>query len=398
MTMIERIQQHSNELHETIRGFRRHLHMNPELSYEEFETSKFIQQQLSAWGIPFETGFANTGIVALIKGDLPGERVVALRGDMDALPILEANDVPYKSTKPGVMHACGHDVHTSCLLGAARILQLEKAHFGGTVKLVFQPAEERLPGGASLMIKDGVLENPKPEYMIGQHVMPLIPAGKIGIREGKYMASADEIDLWVRGKGGHGAMPNLNVDPIVIASHLIVAAQQLVSRFANPSIPSVLSFGKIEGKGVYNVIPDEVYIQGTFRTMDEAWRAEAHAKLTKLLEGMAESMGGSCEVKINRGYPFLVNDEALTRRIRKNAVNYLGEENVIDLDIWMAAEDFAYYSQAMPSCFYRLGTRNEERGITSSVHTPTFDVEESALPIGMGLMAYNAISELSLSE
>ncbi len=394
MTMIERIRQHSNELLETIRGFRRHLHMHPELSYEEFETSKFIQNQLQTWGIPFETGFANTGIVALIKGDLPGDRVVALRGDMDALPILEANDVPYKSTKPGVMHACGHDVHTSCLLGAARILQLEKGSFGGTIKLVFQPAEERLPGGASLMIKDGVLENPKPQFMIGQHVMPLIPAGKIGVRSGKYMASADEIDVVVKGKGGHGAMPNLNVDPVLISAHLIVAAQQLVSRFANPSIPSVLSFGKVEANGVYNVIPNEVRMQGTFRTMDEAWRAEAHAKLTRLFETMAESMGGSCEITINRGYPFLVNDEALTARVRQNAVDYLGEENVVDLDIWMAAEDFAYFSQAMPSCFYRLGTRNEERGITSSVHTPTFDVDESSLPVGMGLMAYHAISEL----
>jgi amidohydrolase len=394
-TMIERIKNHAHQLFETIRGFRHHLHQNPELSYHEYETSKFIQHQLTQWGIPFETGYADTGIVAMIHGEMPGDKVIGLRGDMDALPITEANDVPYKSKNYGVMHACGHDVHTSCLLGAARILQLEKAHFGGTVKLVFQPAEERLPGGASLMIRDGVLENPKPDFMIGQHVMPLVPVGKIGIRPGKYMASADEITLVVRGKGGHAAMPDLNVDPVLIAAHLIVAAQQLVSRMAKPSIPSVLSFGDIQGHGAFNVIPNEVTILGTFRTMDENWRSEAHEKLTKLLTGMAESMGGSCEVQINKGYPFLVNDEVLTKRIRERAVAYLGEEHVVDLDIWMAAEDFAYYSQAMPSCFYRLGTGNESKGITSSVHTPTFDIDEDALPIGMGLMAYNAIMELS---
>lgn len=394
INLLSRIQELSASYFEEIQGFRHHLHANPELSFEEFETSKFVQEKLTAWGIPFQAGVAGTGVVGLIKGDLPGENVFALRGDMDALPIFETNDVPYKSTKPGIMHACGHDVHTSCLLGAAKILNTLKPHFGGTIKLIFQPAEERLPGGANLMIQEGVLENPRPNSILGQHVMPLIPAGKVGFRPGMYMASADEITLTIRGKGGHAAMPHLNIDTVLVTSHIIVALQQVVSRAAEPSIPSVLSFGKVTANGAYNIIPNEVEVLGTFRTMNEEWREKAHAKIHQVAEGVAASMGASCEVFINKGYPFLCNDEPLTNRSRQYAVEYLGEENVIDLGIWMAAEDFAWYSHQLPACFYRLGTGNVERGITSSVHTPTFDIDESALPIGMGLMAYTALKEL----
>ena len=389
----EQIQQLSANIFNDVVATRRHLHSHPELSFHEVETSAFVAARLTELGLTYER-MADNGLVALIKGDKPSDRVVALRADMDALPITEINDVPYKSQNVGVMHACGHDAHTSSLLGTAKILTELKSEFGGTVKLIFQPAEEKLPGGASLMIKEGVLENPKPQAVLGQHVMPLIDAGKVGFRAGKYMASTDEIYVTVHGKGGHGAQPQQNIDPVIITAHILTALQQVVSRFADPKSPSVLSFGKVIANGATNVIPNEVYLEGTFRTMDEKWRGEAHIKMKKMAEGIAESMGGSCDFNIMRGYPFLINEEKLTAATRGHAEDYLGKENVLDLDIWMAAEDFAYYSQVADSCFYRLGTRNESRGITSSVHTPTFDVEEDAFKISTGLMAYLAVKQL----
>ncbi|MGN6180180.1 MAG: M20 metallopeptidase family protein [Mucilaginibacter sp.] len=389
----EQIQELASNIFDGVVANRRHLHAHPELSFHEIETSAFVARKLEEMGLEYHK-MADTGLVALIKGDKPSDQVVALRADMDALPILEANDVPYKSQNTGVMHACGHDVHTSSLLGTASILTKLKSQFGGTVKLIFQPAEEKLPGGASLMIKEGVLENPKPAAVIGQHVMPLIDAGKVGFRAGKYMASTDEIYVTVRGKGGHGAQPQQNIDPVIITAHILTGLQQIVSRFADPKSPSVLSFGKVIANGATNVIPNEVYLEGTFRTMDEKWRADAHLKMKKMAEGIAESMGGSCEFNIMNGYPYLINEEKLTNRTRGHAEDYLGKENVVDLDIWMAAEDFAYYSQVADSCFYRLGIRNESRGITSSVHTPTFDIDETALNVSTGLMAYLAVKQL----
>jgi amidohydrolase len=389
----DKIKELSKNIFADVVATRRHLHSHPELSFHEIETSAYVANQLEVMGLVYHK-MADTGLVALIKGDLPSDQVIALRADMDALPILEANDVPYKSQNIGVMHACGHDAHTSSLLGTAKILTELKSEFGGTIKLIFQPAEEKLPGGASLMIKEGVLENPKPSAVIGQHVMPLIDAGKVGFRAGKYMASTDELYVTVKGKGGHGAQPQQNIDPVIIAAHILTALQTIVSRFADPKSPSVLSFGKVIANGATNVIPNEVYLEGTFRTMDEKWRGEAHKRMKKMAEGIAESMGGSCDFTIMRGYPFLINEEKLTASTRGFAEDYLGKENVLDLDIWMAAEDFAYYSQVADSCFYRLGTRNESRGITSSVHTPTFDVEESALEVSTGLMAYLALKQL----
>ncbi|POY39008.1 amidohydrolase [Solitalea longa] len=389
----DKIKALATDIHQESIANRRHIHANPELSFKEFKTSAFIASKLTEWGIPFEHK-AETGIVGLIKGEKPSDKVLALRADMDALPILEANEVVYKSTNEGVMHACGHDVHSASLLGTAKILSSLKSEFAGTVKLIFQPGEELLPGGASIMIKEGVLENPKPAGIIGQHVMPLIDAGKVGFRSGQYMASTDELYITVKGKGGHGAQPHMNIDPVLISAHIIVALQQVVSRIADPRLPSVLSIGKIIANGATNVIPNEVKMEGTFRTLDEEWRKEAHVRMKKIAEGIAESMGGSCEFTIAHGYPFLVNEEKITAAARASAEEYLGKENVLDLDIWMAAEDFAYYSQVTDACFYRLGTRNEERGITSSVHTPTFDIDESALAISTGLMAYIALKEL----
>jgi amidohydrolase len=372
---------------------RRHLHAHPELSFQEHKTVAFVAAKLDELGIAYKP-MANTGLVALIKGDKASDQVVALRADMDALPIQEANEVAYKSTHAGVMHACGHDAHTASLLGTAAILQQLKAEFGGTIKLIFQPAEELLPGGANQMIKEGVLENPKPHAVLGQHVMPFIETGKVGFRSGKYMASTDELYVTVNGKGGHAAQPQQNIDPVMITAQILVSLQQIVSRTANPNTPSVLSFGKVQANGATNVIPNEVKLEGTFRTMDEAWRAEAHTRMKKMAEGIAESMGGSCEFEIKKGYPFLVNEEKLTAAAKQYAQEYLGKENVLDLDIWMAAEDFAYYSQVTDACFYRLGTRNEAKGITSSVHTPTFDIDENALAISTGLMAYIALKRL----
>jgi len=394
MELKERIQELASSIAADVIHYRRHIHANPELSFEEYNTCNYVSDLLTQFGIRHDKGIAGTGIVGYIEGKNPASKVIALRADMDALPIEEKNDVPYKSINVGVMHACGHDVHTASLLGTAKILSQLKDSFEGTVKLIFQPGEEKIPGGASLMIKEGALENPAPKYILGQHVMAMIPAGKVGFREGMYMASADEIYITVKGKGGHAAMPDKNIDPILIASHIIVALQQVISRNGDPRVPSVLSFGKIMGMGATNVIPEEVKIEGTFRTLNEEWRADAKLRIKKMAEGIAEAMGGSCEVTILNGYPFLKNAPELTKRMKNAAIDFLGEENVLDLDLWMAAEDFAYYTQKIDACFYRLGIRNEERGIVSGVHTPTFDIDEKALQTGSGLMAWLAIEEL----
>ncbi|MDZ7607011.1 MAG: M20 family metallopeptidase [Cyclobacteriaceae bacterium] len=377
---------------------RRHLHSHPELSFKEFETAKYVAAILREFGMEPQEGIAGTGVSVLIQGRNPEKKSIALRADMDALPIHETNNIPYKSLNAGVMHACGHDVHTSSLLGTAAILNEIKNDFEGTVKLIFQPGEEVAPGGASMMIREGILKNPAPKSIFAQHVTPLLPVGKIGFREGLYMASADELYITVHGKGGHAAMPDKNIDPVLIASHIIVALQQIVSRRATPTIPSVLSFGKFIANGATNIIPDEVKIEGTFRTLNENWRREAKEKMKKLAEGLAESMGGSCDFKIVHGYPFLYNDIALTKRSKNHAIEYMGAENVVDLDIWMAAEDFAFYSQQIDSCFYRLGVRNEQKGIISNVHTSTFNIDEDALETGAGLMAWIAVRELQSTD
>lgn len=397
MDLLNRIKSLSERFSNDVIKQRRHLHANPELSYQEFNTAKYVAEELRSFGLTPVEGIATTGVVAEIKGKNPEKKTFALRADMDALPIYEANNVPYKSKNEGVMHACGHDVHTSSLLGTARILNEVKDQFEGTVRLIFQPGEEKNPGGASYMIRDGALKNPEPVGIVGQHVFPLLPVGKIGFREGMYMASCDELYLKVIGKGGHGAAPDLAVDPIVIASHIIIALQQIISRNASPKQPTVLTFGKIMGEGATNIIPNEVNIAGTFRAMNEEWRASALTKIKKMAESIAEGMGGKCEVEISKGYPYLENNPELTRRIRRAAEVYVGSENVVDLDITLGAEDFSYYSQVIPASFYRLGTRNEAKGITSYVHTPTFDIDEDALKIGPGLMAWMAIQELSLS-
>ncbi|TXB65923.1 amidohydrolase [Vicingus serpentipes] len=396
MDFIQIIKEKASAYKAEVIAIRQHLHQNPELSFQEFKTAEFIESKLNEYGITNQKRLVKTGIIALIEGKNPTKKIIALRSDHDALPILETNEVDYKSVNNGVMHACGHDVHTSSLLGVAKILNELKNEFEGTVKLVFQPGEEIIPGGASLIIKEGGLENPSPSKMFGQHVYPQLEAGKVGFRPGMYMASADEIYVTVKGKGGHAALPQLNVDPILIASHIIVALQQIVSRSAHPTVPTVLSFGKIIGEGATNVIPDEVKIEGTFRTMNEEWRAKAHQKMKKMAEDIAEGMGGECVFDIHVGYPFLVNDEELTARAKQGAIEYLGTENVVDLDLRMTAEDFAFYSQILPTCFYRLGVKNDQKQINSGLHTSTFNVDEDALETGMGLMAWLTVKELQV--
>lgn len=393
--LIDKIKLLAEKYFEEIVATRQHLHQYPELSFQEVETGLFISRKLTEFGIEHEHGWGGNGVVALIKGNATGKKTIALRADIDALPILEKNQVSYKSKNEGIMHACGHDVHTASLLGTAKILHELRHEIKGTVKLIFQPGEEKLPGGASILIKEGVLENPKPFAIFGQHVHPPLESGKVGFCSGMYMASADELYLTIKGKGGHGALPHDCIDPILITSHIISGMQQIVSRQTNPIIPAVLTFGKINSTGgATNIIPNEVKLQGTFRTMNETWRAEAHLRMTKLAEGIAESMGGTCDFLIEKGYPFLENNPQLTNSARALAEEFLGNENVVDLPIRMTSEDFAYYSQQIPACFYRLGTGNPDKGITSPVHTDTFNVDENSLKTGMGLMTWLAMKEL----
>jgi amidohydrolase len=386
----------SSDYYEEIVNIRREIHKKPELAFEEHQTADLIYKKLRSWGIDVQKGVAKTGLVALVKGNNPDKKVVALRADMDALPISETNDVEYKSVNSGIMHACGHDAHIASLLGTAKILQDLRNEYEGSIKLIFQPSEEKYPGGASVMIKEGVLENPKPATIFGQHVFPELEAGKIGVRSGKFMASTDEIYLTVKGKGGHGGIPHKNIDTVLIASHIIVGLQQIVSRVAPPNIPTVLSFGRIIGEGKTNIIPDEVKIEGTIRTFNEEWRAEAHKKIEYMANAIAESFGGSCEVFIDKGYPFVFNDELLTIRLKNYAREYLGEQNVVDIEMRMTAEDFALYGRHVPACFYRLGIANEAKGITSNLHSSTFNIDEKSLETGMGLMAWVAVNELSV--
>lgn len=373
-----------------ITKIRHHLHKYPELSFEEYNTSKYISSILLKNNIKHKTGIVKTGIVGTIKGKNPNKRTIALRADIDALPIIETTELQYKSMNEGVMHACGHDFHTASLIGTILILDKLKKHFEGTIKFIFQPGEEMLPGGAKLMIKEGVLEYPKVEKIIGQHVYPDLETGKIGIKKGVYMASADEIYFTIKGKGGHAALPHKIIDPILICSHIIIALQQIISRNSSPYTPSVLSFGNIEGKGATNVIPNSVKVQGTFRTFDEVWREEAHKKMTKMAQLIAESMGGICEFEIKKGYPVLNNNNDLSNKIKQNAEHYLGKDNVVELGLRMTAEDFAYYSKEIPACFYRIGTSNKAKNIEGNLHNGNLKLDDDALEISMGLMAYIA--------
>jgi amidohydrolase len=393
--MINLIREKAEAYYPEVQAIRHHIHSHPELSFQEFQTMAFISARLKDWGIPHETEVAGTGIIALIKGKNSDKKCIALRADMDALPIKEANDVPYRSKNDGVMHACGHDVHSSCLLGAARILNDTKDDWEGTVKLIFQPGEEKHPGGASLMIKAGAMENPKPDAIFALHVYPHLPCGTVGFRGGQYMASADEIYITIEGRGGHAALPHQTIDPIAVAAQVIVGLQQIISRKSNPLIPSVLTFGKIAGGFATNVIPDKVEILGTLRTFDEKWRYEAHQWIKDITEQTCAAYGAKATVEIPVGYPSLYNDPTLTANGEAWAKEYLGEANVHALDMRMAAEDFSFYTLNTPGCFFRIGTSEGGHRFTAPVHNAHFDIDDHALKTGVGMMAWMAMNALS---
>lgn len=392
MSLKDEIKKIASEIREDILIKRRHLHQNPELSFKEFKTSAFIKNSLDEIGIPW-IPVADTGILATLHGNHQTGKVVALRADMDALPIQEDTNLAFKSINQGVMHACGHDLHVASLLGVAHILKRLEKKINGTVKLIFQPAEEILPGGAIKILQEEMLRNPNVDVILGQHTMPSIESGKVGIRKGVFMASMDEIRIKVIGKGGHGAEPHNNHDPVVAASTIIVTLQQIISRYNNPKIPSVLSFGKIEANGSTNIIPDTVSIEGTFRTMDERWREEAHTRITEIAKSVAGGLGCECDIDIKRGYPCLHNCEALTDKVHSYMKEYIGDANIIETDIWMASEDFAYYAQNFSSCFYLLGTGYPGR-TNPTLHTPTMEINEECIEMAMGLMSYLAMKNI----
>lgn len=384
----------SREYYEEIVNIRRHFHTHPELAFEEYKTAKYICNKLTEWQIPFRDKIAKTGIVAEIKGKEKG-RLIALRADMDALPLVEKNNVPYKSTNEGKMHACGHDAHMASLLGAAKILNQIKDRLPGSVRLIFQPSEESYPGGAIKMIEAGVLKDPVPVAILGQHVFPELEVGKIGMRSGKYMASTDEIHITVKGKGGHAALPQHCIDPILAGANIITSLQQIVSRNARPDLPTVVSFGRFSGEGRTNIIPDEVKLEGIVRTFDEDWRKQIHQRIRDISWSVAKASHAEAEVFVDPGYPYLYNDPDLTETSRKFAKDYLGEDNVEELDVRMTAEDFAYFAREIPACFYRLGIANKAKNITSNLHSATFDIDESSLETGMGTMAWLTFKHLT---
>jgi amidohydrolase len=388
--VIKQFKERAEVIYPEIVAMRRKLHAHPELAFEEVKTAAMVCAELDRLQIPYQHSVAKTGVVGIIEGESSGP-VTALRADMDALPIQEENTTDYCSQIPGKMHACGHDFHTASLLGTARILSENKHLIKGKIKLIFQPSEEKLPGGASVMIQEGVLRNPEVQSILGQHVMPYLDAGQIGIRSGRYMASTDEIYLHIHGKGGHGAQPHTTIDPVMVMAQILVSLQQVVSRAADPRMPSVLSFGKVQAAGATNIIPEKVYLEGTFRTYDEAWRSKAHALIQDITHNIASAFGAKAELEIRRGYPVLYNDPDLSSKMREAIVAFAGADRVVDLDLWTAAEDFAWYTQEIPGCFYRIGTRNESRGIIHGLHTPQFDVEEEALKTSTGLMAWLAL-------
>lgn len=393
--MITQIKKLAEDFHPQVVAFRRHLHQFPELSFQEFRTTEFIHSKLNDIGIEVSREFSETGMIAYIKGKNPEKKCIAVRADIDALPIEEENEIAYRSKNPGIMHACGHDVHSANLYGTALILNELTDQFEGTVKLIFQPGEELLPGGAALLIEQGVLDSPKVDSIYALHVYPELEAGMVGFRPGLYMASADELHITISGKGGHAALVEQLVDPVEATNHLLIEVRKAIQEHQLENVPYVIGFGDIKAKGATNVIPNKVHILGTFRTMDEDWRSQMHELMQSTAREIEEKFRVHIDFNIIIGYPFLHNDERLTQDSKKWAIQYLGEENVTDLPLRMTSEDFASYTHHTPGCFYRLGTSNNNEH-SSSVHTPTFNVNENALKVGMGLMSWLTINELKL--
>lgn len=397
--MIERIKEIAHRINPEVIEWRRWLHRHPDLSQQEFGTMEYVAERLREMGLDPRTGIGKTGCMAMLKGERrteSGERpyCVALRADYDALPLQEATGLPFASENPGVMHACGHDMHTSSLLGAAKILCEMREVLRGDIMFIFEPSEEMYPGGARMMMEDGLFKDVTPNEIYAFHCLPEMDCGRVGMRKGKYMASTDELYWTIKGRGGHGATPHLSVDPILVASHIVIALQQVVSRNASPMMPTVLTIGKIqETGGRTNIIPDEVKMEGIIRTFDEKWRLEAHEKIRRISCGIAESMGAECDLFIDYGYPYVVNDDECTQQVHDNACEYLGEDKVEWLDLRMTAEDFAFFAQKIPACYYRIGI-HEPNTPFSNLHRPNLIVDERSIELANGLIAYNAIMAL----
>ena len=388
-----------NDIDEILPGViadRRHLHANPELAFEEVKTAAFVAERLEQLGVEdIKTGVGRTGVTGLIRGTKGDGKVVMLRADMDALPIHEENDVDYKSTVDGKMHACGHDAHTAMLLGVARILMDRRDEFKGTVKLLFQPAEEVPPGGAIEMIRDGALEDPHVDACLGLHVASDMPAGQIGVRSGPGSAGSDRFRAVIQGKGGHAARPQAAIDPVVIGAQVVTALQSLVSRETDPMEAAVVSTTAFQAGDAFNVIPDTAELRGTVRTLSPEVRDHLAKRVPEVIEGVAKSMGAETHVEFILGYPSLQNDEEIAAITREAAIEAVGEENVIEGELGMGGEDFSYFSLERPSCFFRCGTRNEERGIVWGHHHPKFDTEEEGFVNGMATMANAAMKFLN---
>ncbi len=388
------IREKSVALFEKVKGYRNHMHQFPELSFKEFKTMEFVCDQLTLLGIPFSSPVAGTGVLAVIRGDHHHENqsCVGLRSELDALPIQEQNEVEYRSKNDGVMHACGHDVHTAILLGTAELLMEIRNELPHPVKLFFQPGEEKNPGGASLMIEAGALKNPPVHELFALHVFPEMEVGKIGFKEGLYMASCDEIHLTIHGKGGHGAMPHQTIDPIMIGAQLLTGLQQIVSRNCDPKIPCVLSFGHFEALGATNIIPEKAILKGTFRTMNEEWRSKALKLIEQHIQSTCSQFGAKAELDISKGYPFLENDPELTKRLRKTAISFFGDSKVDELPIRLTSEDFSFYAQHLPVCFFRLGVSSKNDSNQFGVHHPKFNIDEEAMFVGVQAMALACFS------
>jgi hippurate hydrolase len=395
--MKSKIQELNDKMSSYVVECYKHIHAHPELSFKEHKTAEFIVGELKKAGIPFRNKIAGTGILAQIEGTNPHKKVIALRADMDALPICEKTDIPYSSTIHKVMHACGHDAHTACLLGTAKILNEIKSSFEGTILLIFQPGEEKAPGGARLMLEDGIFKDLQPELIIAQHVSVDYPTGTMGFKEGMIMASADEIHVKVHGKGGHGALPHLCNDTVLAAASTLVALQQVKSRLCHPLTPMVLTFGRIVADGAQNIIPHEVQLSGTLRTINEQWRHEAKNHIQRIINETCAAHGCTAEIEMPDGYPCVINDHSITHKAKLFAQEWVGKEQIVELEMRMTSEDFGFFTQQYPSCFYRFGIRGESNKNTGGLHSENFKIDLPALKTGTGGLAWLAWKFISES-
>lgn len=374
--MFGTITQELSENFEEIKKWRRYLHQHPELSFEEVQTAKFIEEKLISFGLEVQTQIGGNGLVGILKGSKPG-KTIALRADFDALPIEDEKDVPYKSLNPGVMHACGHDGHTSALLGTAKVLSKYRDGIKGTIKFIFQHAEEKPPGGAKFMIEENILEDV--DYVFGAHLASDLPIGKIAVGEGFKMAAVDKFEIIIEGKGGHGARPHNSIDSLVIGTNIVNSLQQIVSRKIDPLQSAVVTIGIFHAGTAFNVIPGKAKIEGTVRTFDEQVRDQVEEEINTIVKGITSGFHASYKIDYLRGYPALYNHKAETATVRNLFSEVFSEENVIEMKTSMGAEDFAYFLKEKPGTFFNVGSWNNSENTHYPHHHPKFDFDEKAL-------------------